>query len=308
METVETFIRNLLHLGSEQQAQIVETAVLVIALYLISHFVVWLINRRTNEHNVFHGWRRTIRYLTIIIATLAIARIWVQEFASFATYFGLLSAGLAFALSDTLSNIVGWFFIIGRRPYTIGDRIEMDGDTGDVVDIRIFQTTIAEIRNWVEADQSTGRLLHIPNQKVFKHTIANFTEGIPYIWQEVPVLITRESNWELTKTLLNDIAHRHSDTVVNIAQEQSERFKRKIAIKYGKMTPIVYTRVQPHGIELTMRFLCHTRHRRGITSAVWEDVLYAVAQHNDIQLAYPAQRLYADWLPTPPNKNQTPQS
>lgn len=292
MEAINTYIRNTFHLDTTRQALLIETLFLAIILFGTVKIAVWLVERRTNDVNTYHGWRRTIRYFGLIFFTVLLFRIWIREVGSLATYFGLLSAGLAFALSDLLGNIAGWFFIIGRRPFTLGDRIEIDRDTGDVVDIRLFEFTIMEVRRWIKADQSTGRLVHIPNRRVFTASIANYTEAIPYIWDELTVYLTLESDWDLAKQLLEEIMHRHVDAVVEPATAETHRLGEKIAVKLGKMTPIIYTAVGERGIELTMRYLCRPRQRRSIQSAMWEDILHTLTPLPDVQIAYPVQRIY----------------
>ena len=211
-----------------------------------------------------------------------------------ATYLGLLSAGLAVALSDTLSNLVGWGYIMVRRPFVVGDRIEVRGYAGDVVDTSFLNFTLREIRNWVDADQSTGRLLYVPNRVVLNYAVANYTTGFHYIWHEIPITITLESDWRDAKKLLMDILHERIDPTVVEALRESAEISRKATIKFGRLTPIVYTSVGAHGICLTLRFLCEPRKRRGTTSVIWEDVLELFRHHPDINLAYPTQRIYVN--------------
>lgn len=94
---------------------------------------------------------------------------------------------MAIALADVLKNMAGWMYIPSRRPFRVGDRIEIEGTRGDVVDIRLFCFSLMEIGNWVDAEQSTGRLVHVPNGSVFINQVANYTEGFQYIWHEMPV-------------------------------------------------------------------------------------------------------------------------
>lgn len=119
----------------------------------------------------------------------------------------MLSAGLAVALKDPIADIVGWAFILWRRPFEVGDRIQIGDQAGDVIDQRIFQFTLMEIGNWVDAEQSTGRILHLPNGLIFTDVLANYTKGSRFIWNEIPVLVTFESDWEKAKQLLKDIAN-----------------------------------------------------------------------------------------------------
>jgi len=89
----------------------------------------------------------------------------------------LLSAGIAIALKDVFVNLAGFIFIMWRQPLEVGHRIQIGEVAGDVVDIRPFQFTILEIGNWVDADQSTGRMIHIPNGKIFTENLANYHFG-----------------------------------------------------------------------------------------------------------------------------------
>jgi len=92
----------------------------------------------------------------------------------------------------------------------VGDRIQIGEHAGDVVDLRIFQFTLVEIENWVAADQRTGRVIHVPNGRVFNEVVANYSRGFEYIWNEVPVRVTFESDWEAAKAILQEIANRQA--------------------------------------------------------------------------------------------------
>ena len=247
------------------------------------------------------GWRvksderrylanKTAGYGVGFILTLIVWRIWLGK--GMAAYIGLLSAGLAIALKDPLTNLAGWFFISARKPFTVGDRIEINTVKGDVIDQRPFAFSLVEIGNWVDADQSTGRIIHLPNGWIFTHAVANYTQGFNFVWNEIPVMITFESNRSSAKTILEEIAKKHSAIKSEYAAQQVRRAANKYLIHFNHLTPIVWTDVKASGVMLTMRYLCEPRRRRGTTSAIWEDVLNAFAEHPDIELAYPTQRFY----------------
>ena len=94
-----------------------------------------------------------------------------------------------------------------KRPFEVGDRIQIGDQKGDVIDQRIFMFTVLEIGNWVDADQSTGRVIHIPNGKIFLETLASYTKGFEYIWNEIPVQVTFESDWRKAKNILESLDH-----------------------------------------------------------------------------------------------------
>ena len=83
----------------------------------------------------------------------------------------------------------------------------MKAQPARLIDLRIFQFTLMEIGNWVDADQSTGRIVHVPNGSVFVTPLANYAKGFQYIWNEIPVLVTFESDWRRAKEILEGIAN-----------------------------------------------------------------------------------------------------
>lgn len=261
-----------------------------------------IVSRRTQEPTVLYWWRQVTEYAALILVLFALSRIWLVGTQSLATYLGLLTAGLAIALQDPISNLFGWLFIVVRRPFEIGDRIEIGGTAGDVVDIRYFQFTVMEIRNWVRADQSTGRVVHIPNKMVFSEELGNFHKGISYIWHELPVTVTFESDWRKAKGLLQEIADRQASDLKEEARTRVRAAARRYMINYDKVTPIVYTQVSSHGVTLTVRYLCEPRQRRSTEEHFWEAILDAFAPEADLQFAYPTQRIAfhpSDDIPPP---------
>jgi small-conductance mechanosensitive channel len=221
-----------------------------------------------------------------------IGRTWFEGFQSLSTFLGLLSAGVAIALKDPLVNLAGWAFIIWRKPFGVGDRIQLGDYQGDVIDQRLFAFTLMEIGNWVDAEQSTGRVIHVPNGKVFNEGLANYSRGFQYIWDEIPVLVTFESNWRKAKQILLEIGRKHGESLSESAEERIRRAARKFMIFYTKLTPTVYTCVKDCGVMLTIRYLCEPRQRRTNQQAIWEDILDAFEKCNDIDFAYPTQRFY----------------
>jgi small-conductance mechanosensitive channel len=271
---------------------------LVFSLLVILFLVVsrWLVMRavkaQTTDVRLLYKWSKGTVYVAVAAGMPLILMIWISEVGSIGTFLGLVSAGLAVALSDTLINIAGWLFIVGKRPFTVGDRIEVDGSAGDVIDISLFQFTMLEIGNWVDADQSTGRIIHVPNRFAFNKSLANFTQSFTFIWNEAHVLITFESNWEKMKKILAEIAEIHVDTLNERAQRSVRESASRYMIFYRNLTPTVYTTVKDSGVQLTLRYLCEPRKRRSAEMRVWEAVLKAIEAEPDIELAYPTYRVY----------------
>lgn len=279
-------------IAGETQWKLFYTLITFLILLIIRLSSVRLLLRRIQEPKERYYWNRAIQYTYTATFIIAIIIIWIAEFQSIGTFIGLVSAALTIALKDLIVNAAGWLFILIRKPFEMGDRVQIEDKIGDVIDIRIFQFTINEIGNWVDADQSTGRIIHIPNGKIFTTPQANFTQGFSHIWNEIGVLITFESNWEKAKSIFGGIVEEHAAHLTESAQKVLIEASKKYMILYNKLTPIVYTSVKDSGVMLTMRYLITPRRRRGSEEAIWEDVLRAIAANDDIDLAYPTQRIY----------------
>jgi small-conductance mechanosensitive channel len=287
-----TAIQRWTNIDQATQLDLLQSVILVVVVIVARSLVLRVMRSRVEDVRTRYRWRKTITYISVLVALLLVGRVWSDAVGELATFLGLLSAGLAIALRDPIVNLGGWLFIIWRRPFVVGDRIQLGEHAGDVIDQRIFQVIVLEIGNWVDADQSTGRLIHIPNGLVFREPLANYTRGMQYIWNEVGVLITFESNWKKAKEILNEIVHAHAREVVEEAEQQMLKASRQFMIFYSTLTPTVYTAVQDSGVMLTMRYLCHPRRRRGTAQAIWEDVLTRFGKHDDIDFAYPTTRYY----------------
>ncbi len=286
-------IQGLTGIRPETQGRLLETVLIVLVLALVRSIAVRLNRKQVSDLRTRYRWRKGITYVVVILGLVLVGAVWFQRgVQSLATYLGLISAGVAIALRDPIVNLAGWVFILWRRPFSVGDRVQLGDNAGDVIDVRVFQFTLLEIGRWVDADQSTGRIIHIPNGKVFTDPIANYTRGFHYVWNEIPVMVTFESNWKAAKEILFDVARRHAEQLSEDAERRILQATRKYMIFYSTLTPTVYTKVADSGIVLTIRYLCEPRSRRGTAQAMWEDILDRFAEKDDIDFAYPTTRFY----------------
>jgi small-conductance mechanosensitive channel len=271
---------------------IVTTIGIILFFTILQRLVRRALSRTISDPAVRYGANKVIGYAIGLLGVVIIVRTWVQGSGSIVTYLGLVSAGLAVALQEPIANLFGFGFILWRRPFEVGDRIEIGQHTGDVVDARLFQFTILEVGNWVKADQSTGRVIHIPNGWVFRHATANFSKGIDHIWNELPITVTFESDWKLAKQVLTQILNDSSQVAEEAVKARIDAAANRYFIRYMNLTPIVWTSVSEDGIVLTLRYLCDPRKRRSTANDLWEKVLEEFAKHDRIDFAYRTHRQY----------------
>jgi small-conductance mechanosensitive channel len=290
--STSAWIEDLTSLSPGTQRSLLVSAILIAVVMAARALALRIMRARVDDVRIRYRWRKTITYVSVVVGVLLVGRVWSEGMGELATFLGLLSAGVAIALKDPIVNLGGWLFIIWRRPFVVGDRVQLGPHAGDVIDQRIFQFIILEIGNWVDADQSTGRIIHVPNGLVFREPLANYTRGMQYIWNEIGVMVTFESDWKKAKEILDEVIQEHAREVVEEAERQMQKASRQFMIFYSTLTPTVYTDVRDSGVMLTLRYLTHPRRRRGTAQAIWEDVLTRFAEHDDIDFAYPTTRYY----------------
>ena len=136
--------------------------IVIFLAYIINFITGNLILRRVSTAKDRYTLRKTASIFIAVLAFAVLFAIWFERTNNLLIAYGILSAGIAIALQDLLRNIAGGILLILYHPFKAGDRIQVEDNIGDVLDIGSISTTIMEIRGWVDADQYTGRILHIP--------------------------------------------------------------------------------------------------------------------------------------------------
>ncbi len=264
-----------------------------VSIFTLRYMVMRTVMVRLQDSGGIFRARRVSLYISVAVFLLALGWVWTHQLTNAGSFIGILSAGVAIALTDVLKNVAGWVLIMTRRPFKAGDRIEIGPHSGDVIDIRMFRFSLLEIGNWIDADQSTGRMLHVPNGLLFSEPMANYTEGFPFIWHEVPVTVTFESDWESAVEMVQGVIELHAaDPVESGAAAYLEKAASQYFIHYRYLTPTVYVKAIDFGIQVTGRLLVPARSRRDANSKIWQDLLRRIEAAPNIDLAYPTTRFY----------------
>ena len=269
----------------------VQFFLIALAIYLLGMLIISLINRQVKDLRRRHSARRITLYTTVMTILVLAMVFWLEAVASFAVAISIVGAGLVVALQDVIVCFAGWLLIIFKRPFSVGDRVEIGSVKGDVIDVRMFQTALLEVGNWVGAEQSTGRVVHIPNSSVFKQKVFNYTKGFEFIWNEIKITVTFESNWQKAKEIILRQANPEIDKLKTKVQASIERMAQQYMIHYEKFTPIVYVNVVGHGVELTLRYLTEVQKRRITQDRISQAILEDFARESDIYFAYPTYRI-----------------
>jgi len=292
MNSVIEAVTRALGVQPETTSKIIASALTVLGILVVRWIVLRVVSRRSGRTDLQYRWRKGSAYASAAIGAVVLGRVWFAGVQSLVTYLGLVSAGIAIALRDPIVNLFGWIFITSRRPFVLGDRISVAGSSGDVIDIGVSMFSLLETAGPESGEQASGRIVHVPNGVVFGHAVANYTQGFNYVWNEIPVVVTFESDWEAAKGILEAIA----SEVATDASIEADRWIReagkRFLLRRDAVEPAVYSRIVADGVELTIRHLCEARQRRATTQEISERILQAFAGAGDIDFAYKTSRIF----------------
>ncbi|MHC1757652.1 MAG: mechanosensitive ion channel family protein [Methanosarcina sp.] len=228
--------------------------------------------------------RKTVSVLVTVLVFASFFAIWIERTSTLLLAYGILSAGVAIALQDLLRSIAGGVLIIMTRPFKAGDRIQVGDSTGDVLDIGSFSTSIMEIREWVDADQYTGRILHIPNSFVLNQTIKNYTRDYSFIWDEVRILLIYGSNWKKAEKIALKSAGPIVEEFESLARTELLLMGEKYFTTTYEVQTKLFMRLEENWIEMRLRYVVEPRKRRAVSHLLISNILEALEKEDDIMV------------------------
>ena len=252
-----------------------------LAVSLVSVFAIWFLRsivlrivkkRHVSLEKSFH-WKKTSYYIAYSITIITIAYQWTQSFYLLTTFLGLIAAALVITWKEPFLSLAGWIFILWRKPFAVGDRIQIGKHKGDVIDTSIFRFIMIEVGAWVEADQSTGGIIHVPNLKVFADPIINYSQGFHYVWNELVLHLDLNDDWEKAKEVLETVIATKLPNLEEKVKKAINEANEHYLLVYKNIDPIIYTKVTEKSLNLTLRYLCEPRQRRSSEHELWEDIL-----------------------------------
>ena len=211
--------------------------------------------------------------------------VWNTHVAGLVTIISFLSAGIAIAVRDIIMNFFAGIYLRVAKPFNLEDRIEINGMRGDVVKISSLSFEMLELGERVNGEQSTGRIIHIPNSLIFTYALKNYHTAFQYIWNEIVVRVPLDADIDQTKTVLYDIIERNDtikETPKNM-ESQMENASLDYIIYFNHVRPIVYTKIVQNHVELYIRYLVTPKKSRNVEDAIYRDILEAY-RHQEIKL------------------------
>jgi small-conductance mechanosensitive channel len=244
-----------------------------------------IVAKSIKEPKTRYSFRKTVSILYLAVFVAIIIRIWVANTHTLLVSYGLVGAGIAVALQDFFKNFVGGIVLFVTGIYRVGDRIEVNSKYGDVIDIHILYTTLMEMKEWVAGDQATGRLSIIPNGTVLSGTINNYTKDNNFIWDEIAIPITYDSDWKQAVTKILGIVKEGTAEITGRAQKAISGLGQKYYLFERTVQPEVFFTLTDNWITFNVRYISDVRDRRTLQHTLSKNILTEIQSSENIKIA-----------------------
>lgn len=280
MENFTNFLMKTLNITNIYIINIIYTLLAFIILKIISRLIKF-INKKaiSSEKQIYIFQKRNKASFTILFSIITLL-IWQNELKDIITLISFVSAALTLALRDIIYNYFSGIYIKLSKPINVEDRIKVGDTTGDVINISSLSFELLEVD--LETNQSTGKIIHIPNSQIFSAQIKNYNTAFKYIWDEISINISLNSDIDKAKKILLKIVTTN-EIIKDIPKKMKMEIKNSTSdyrIYYNKLTPIIYTKIKENKITLTARFLIHPKKQRNVESDLYEKIFQEYKKNN----------------------------
>ncbi len=242
-------------------------------------------SKKLKDSKTRYSFRKIISILSVAVFAIVFVSIWLVETQSVLVAVGLIGAAIAFAIQDIFKNFIGGVMIFFNGIYRVGDRIEINEKFGDVIDISLFYTTLMETREWVSGDQVTGRLATIPNGLVLNGTIQNYTKDFDFIWDEITVPITYDSDWKEGSNKILEIVTVETKSICENAQKKMEKIEGKYYFAKRSLEPAIFLTLTDNWITFGIRYVTEVRQRRVLHDKLSRLILAEIESSGKIKIS-----------------------
>ncbi|SFJ32881.1 mechanosensitive ion channel family protein [Olleya namhaensis] len=251
---------------------ILKYSVIVVFVLLCVQIIRRFLKRNIANTSVRYKSQKGIELLGYFILSVITILYFTGSIKDFTVTLGLLSAGLAFTLQELILSIAGSVYIFIVKVYEPGDRIEINGIKGDVIDVDSIYTTMMEIGQWVQSDNYTGRIVKLSNAFVFKGPVYNYSKDFPFIWDEFNLPIRYGSDIELAKSIIIGAATTTLAEYTKASKDKWTEVVSKYYVEDAMVEPTLATTLTDNWIQFNLRYIVDYKKRR-ITKHLLNDLI-----------------------------------
>jgi small-conductance mechanosensitive channel len=253
----------------------------LLVIFAASKFAQRVAVQRIADSTKRYRARKAVALLGYFCALLALALVFSDQLGGLTVAFGVAGAGIAFALQEVIASAAGWVAISFGNFYSPGDRVQLGGIKGDVIDIGILRTTLMEVGQWVDGDLYNGRIVRVANSFIFKEPVFNYSADFPFLWDEIKVPIRYGSDWKLARKALMDVAEEVCGDYARQSKDAWSAAVRRYALEDARVEPMVTLVANDNWLELTARYITNYRTRRTVKDQLFTRFLEEVDKSED---------------------------
>jgi len=264
-------------------------AVLIIGLIGL-FFDKWLerlVGRLRMERRRLETLRTTIRVSLQVTGVLIILLVIFGVPNNFGTFLGLAGAGLTVALKDFIIGFFGWFMLMGRNGIRTGDLVEINGVTGEVVELGLFHTVLLETGDWTDSNHPTGRRVTFTNSFAIEGHYFNFSTSGQWLWDEIRIVVPAGRDpYPIVDAIRQEVEEATADSARQ-AEQEWKGASRSPGAGGVAVAPAVNIKPIIGGIEITVRYITRAPDRLELRSKIYHT---AIELLGDKRLPAPASR------------------
>ncbi len=268
---VETRERAALH-------NLIESLLWILLVLLLAYLASRVIEHRftgmTAENKRIDTLRSVVKFAAQAIAAIAIAFIIFGMPTQTTTVLGLAGAGLTVAMKDFIVAFFGWFVLMGRNGIRVGDWVEINGVSGEVIEIGLLKTILLETGNWTDAGHPTGRRVSFVNSFAIEGHFFNFTTSGQWMWDELQLTIPSSQDPYAVIDGLQQLVAKETQENAHKAEEEWSHTKTHYKVQSFSATPAVNVRPVGADVQVSVRYItrAYDRHetRKKLYAAVLE--------------------------------------
>ncbi len=270
----------------ETSGKLLFTLSSVIVLWLLIRFIKISISTRIKDSDNRYRSKKLISFLGYFFTFLIIVVVFNSSMHNLTVALGIAGAGIAFSLQEVIASLAGWLAVVFGGFYKTGDRVQLGGIKGDVIDIGVLRTTVMEIGQWVDGDLYNGRVVRIANSFVFKEPVFNYSGDFHYLWDEIKVSLQYGSNYTKAKEIFLSIADEVCGNTAKEAQHMWDSMLRKYLVENAITEPMVTLVANNSYVEYTIRYIVDYKKRRSTRDKLFSRILEEITKTGqEIQFA-----------------------
>ncbi|SNT10364.1 Small-conductance mechanosensitive channel [Ekhidna lutea] len=255
-----------------------------VVAFILGAIIIWSIGRliqsklfskikdtdsryKAKKFGSFLAWVAIIVYFSIVYSS---------KLGGLTVALGVAGAGIAFALQEVIASVAGWLAILFGGFYKTGDRVQLGGIKGDIIDIGVLRTTLMELGQWVDGDLYNGRIVRIANSFVFKEPVFNYSADFPFLWDEVKIPVKFGSDYQLAEELIQKAGDKITGAYAEEAKGKWKEMTEKYLIESANINPMVSLVANDNWVEFTLRYIVDFKKRRITKNDVFKEILSSV--------------------------------